>query len=278
MQIVNSTINLTKLAKENQATYQSADPFPCIFFDDFFDLEFLTNINQEFSNLDTLAEDKYSDANQLHKQTLSSYEKMDRYSQQLIDFLHSAPFLKFLQVLTGIEEPLIPDPMLEGGGYHETKTGGFLKLHVDFNKHYRTKLDRRINLLVFLNPNWEESYGGEIELWNETLTKKEFSALPIFNRIVLFNTTSSSFHGQPNPITCPENITRKSIALYYYSHGRPSHEIIEGMEEHSTLFKGRTEDEIIAASIALKRYKRKQFLWSLIPPIAFKIRRILLNK
>lgn len=277
MQILNSTYNLTQLAKEKRAEYQSAQPFPCIQFDEFFNKEFLESVLAEFPNLDKNAEDRYADANQLNKQTLSTYEKMLPNSRLLIDFLNSSIFLKFLQSLTGINEQLIADPYLEGGGFHETKNNGFLKLHVDFNKHFKTKLDRRINVLIFLNQDWEKKYGGEVELWNESLTESKFSATPIFNRMVIFNTTSTSYHGQPNPISCPEGLSRKSIALYYYSNGRPQEEIIEGLEVHSTIFKGRTEEEIHAAKAAQKRYNRKQFYWSLIPPIAFKIKRKILS-
>lgn len=276
MQLLNSTINLSKLATQKKSEYNTGNPFPSIVLDNIFDTHFLESVLDEFPNLDQLAEDKYNDENQSQKQTLSSYEKMGTKSQRLIDYLNSAPFLDFLQTLTGIMEPLIPDPRLEGGGYHETKTGGFLRLHVDFNKHYKTKLDRRLNLLLFLNKNWEDEYGGEVELWNESLSEKGLCALPLFNRMVIFDTTSSSFHGQPSPLTCPETISRKSIAIYYYSNGRPQSEIIQGMEDHSTIFKGRTISEIAAAQKAKNHYKRKQLIWSLIPPIAFKIRRKIL--
>lgn len=113
--------------------------------------------------------------------------------------------------------------------------------------------------MIFLNQDWKNEYGGEIELWNESLTESKFSATPIFNRMVIFNTTSTSYHDQSNPISCPEGLSRKSIALYYYSNGRPQEEIIEGLEVHSTIFKGRTEEEINAAKAAQKRYNRKQF-------------------
>lgn len=278
MQILNKKYELLNLvAQQYKAIYTSAQPFPNIYFDDFFDTAFLDTVYAEFPNLDRAAEDEYYDANQFNKRTLSKYETMGIQSRKLIDFLHSAIFLQFLQQLTGIQEPLIPDPYLEGGGFHETLSGGFLKLHVDFNKHYRTKLDRRINLLIFLNKNWKEEYGGALELWDESLSKSNIELLPIYNRIAIFNTTSTSFHGHPNKINCPKDITRKSIALYYYSNGRPKNEILEGLEEHSTIFKGRTPQEILAAKKALVRYRRKQFFWSLIPPILFKIRRKILG-
>lgn len=266
-------LNLNTLAYKLHNEYIHAKPYPSIIIDDFFAVDMLDKVLEEFPNLSENAEDEYHDENQNEKYTNSRLEAMKPHTQSLIQYLNSAQFLQFLQILTGIKETLTSDPYLEGGGFHEVKQGGFLKLHVDFNKHYRTKLDRRINVLIFLNKDWKEEYGGEIELWDEQLVNCGLKALPFFNRMVIFNTNSTSFHGHPNPLNCPSNRSRKSIALYYYSHGRPEEDIVEGMEVHSTIFKGRTLEEIKAANDARKRYLRKQFYWSLIPPIAFQIRR-----
>lgn len=269
--------DLNRIAQVHYGDYVKAKPFPHIYFDDFFDSSFLEQVLSEFPNMNHAAEDIYHDDNQRKKRTLSTYEKMQPSSQLMIDFLNSAIFLNFLQRLTGIREQLIPDPSMEGGGFHETLSGGFLKLHVDFNKHFRTNLDRRINVIIFLNKGWQEEYGGDIELWDETLKLYSFKAKPLFNRIVIFNTTSTSYHGQPDVLNCPEYISRKSIATYYYSHGRPQEEIIDGLEVHSTRFRGRTPMEIKNAEKALRRYKRKQIFWAMIPPIVFQIRRKILK-
>jgi Rps23 Pro-64 3,4-dihydroxylase Tpa1-like proline 4-hydroxylase len=157
--------------------------------------------------------------------------------------LNSAAFLQFLQILTGIKEPLIGDPYLAGGGMHEIKKGGFLKVHADFNKHPELKLDRRINVLVYLNKDWKEEYGGYFELWDKSMSNCEKKIAPIFNKMVIFSTTDYSYHGHPDPLTCPEDRSRKSLALYYYSNGRPVGEINKDNESHGTLFVARKNNK-----------------------------------
>ncbi|KAK3582261.1 hypothetical protein CHS0354_023800 [Potamilus streckersoni] len=147
------------------------------------------------------------------------------YSKRMFHFLNSEPFLLFLQKMTGIKEILVPDPYFVGGGFHQIKSGGFLKIHVDFHKHIKLNLDRRLNVLVYLNEDWKEEYGGHFELWENDMSKVVTKVLPVFNRMVVFSTTGSSWHGHPNPLTCPPDRSRKSMALYYYTNGRPDSEV-----------------------------------------------------
>ena len=110
-------------------------------------------------------------------------------------------------------------------------------VHVDFNKHGRYQLDRRLNLLLYLNKDWQEDYGGHFELWDRDMKNCVQKVLPVFNRVAIFSTTEHSWHGHPDPLNCPEDRSRKSLALYYYTNGRPSD---EEAEQHSTVFKART--------------------------------------
>jgi hypothetical protein len=114
-------------------------------------------------------------------------------------------------------------------------------MHADFNKHRRFGLDRRLNALLYLNKDWREDYGGHLELWNRDMTQCEAKILPVYNRLAVFGTTDFTFHGHPNPLQCPEGMTRKSLALYYFTNGRPAEEV---SGEHSTLFKPRPEDNV----------------------------------
>ncbi|PLW90024.1 MAG: hypothetical protein C0154_08745 [Mucilaginibacter sp.] len=184
-------------------------------------------------------------------------------------YLNSQPFLEFLQELTGIKEVLISDPYFDGGGYHEIKPGGFLKVHADFNKNNYTQLDRRINVLVYLNKDWQESYGGHFELWNEDMTKASKKILPLFNRMAIFSTTSTSYHGHPDPLTCPADRSRKSFALYYYSNGRPASELPK--DDHLTLFVGRAgvKDDTTDPQFRTFKSRFKTAVRLLTPPIVF---------
>lgn len=153
--------------------------------------------------------------------------------------MSSPPVLEFLEALTGIEG-LIPDPYFGGGGLHQIEPGGFLKIHSDFNWHPKLKLDRRLNVLVYLNRNWQEEYGGHLELWDEEMTRCVERILPVFNRTVIFNTTDTSYHGHPTALSCPPGRTRKSASFYYYTNGRPEG---EAATPHDTIFRKRHDDE-----------------------------------
>ena len=153
--------------------------------------------------------------------------------------MNSQNFINFLQEITSIKEKLIPDKELNGGGLHEIKSGGYLKIHTDFNKHPNIDLDRRVNILIYLNKNWENDYGGDLQLWDKNMEKCEKKIFPFFNTMVIFSTNDFSNHGHPEPINCPKDISRKSIALYYFSKGRPESDIDNKNIKNKTYFKNR---------------------------------------
>lgn len=217
--------------------YISNQPFPNYYFENFFNEEFLTKVLEEFPDLSKNADYNFNNPNESKLATKGEY-KLGTNAKKFIRFLNSQPFLDFLSNLTGIEN-LLPDPTLVGGGYHEIKRGGFLKIHSDFNKHPEYKLDRRLNILVYLNKDWKEEYGGHFELWNTDMTQCVKKISPRFNTMAMFSTTSKSYHGHPDKLNCPPDRSRKSIALYYYTNGRPQHEVDEFLEDHSTIFKAR---------------------------------------
>ncbi|MBY5958942.1 2OG-Fe(II) oxygenase [Membranicola marinus] len=211
--------NLRELAQECKAEYQSARPFPYIYFDNFFDPEFLSSVLDEFPDLEKKKEIHYSNPNEEKLATRGEYSFQEN-TRKLVHYLNSQPFLEFLNEMTGIKETLVPDPYFEGGGFHQIKPGGFLKVHVDFHKHRKMNLDRRLNLLIYLNKDWKEEYGGHFELWKTDMSECGARIAPLFNRVALFSTTDLSYHGHPDKLTCPPDRSRKSLALYYYSNGR----------------------------------------------------------
>ena len=223
-----------ELAQGARSSYVTAKPFPHIVIDNFFDPTVLDDVLDEFpkpgeitwQTFDTGAEIKLASASE------ASFGPMTRL---LLYHLNSKTFLEFLSAVTGIDS-LIPDPGFEGGGLHQIVRGGKLGVHADFNKHREFDLDRRLNMLVYLNKNWQEEYGGHLELWNREMTRAEAKVLPLFNRVTIFSTTDYTYHGHPDPLRCPEGMTRKSLALYYYTNGRPAEETAA---DHSTLFRAR---------------------------------------
>eukprot|EP00927_Polykrikos_kofoidii_P004326 TRINITY_DN11710_c0_g1_i5.p1 TRINITY_DN11710_c0_g1~~TRINITY_DN11710_c0_g1_i5.p1 ORF type:complete len:729 (+),score=38.20 TRINITY_DN11710_c0_g1_i5:47-2233(+) len=148
-------------------------------------------------------------------------------TQLLFGFLRSPSWVGFLESTLGIQR-LIPDPSMLGAGIHNTLKGGFLKLHADFNYNDEMMLHRRVNILLFLNDDWKEEFGGHVELWNQNVTSCGVRALPIMGRIVAFRSTDFILHGHPHPLTPPRGRSRRSIAMYYYTTSRPRHECFGG--------------------------------------------------
>ena len=242
--------NLSMNALDKKKTYLSASPFPHIIIDNFFDENILNMILEEFpKNIDKSGEDYNNKAEK--KLTLNDVSKLSKTTVDFINFLNSSVFIKYLQELTDIKETLIPDPYLIGGGLHELRNDGFLNIHSDFNRHPKMKLDRRLNILIYLNKDWRDEYGGQLQLWDKNMEKCEQSILPIFNRMVIFSTTDTSYHGNPIKVNHPSNISRKSIAMYYYSNGRPNSE--NELGDHSTIFRKRPNSKDIDGNVYFKK-------------------------
>lgn len=194
--------------------YSAAQPFPHAVIDDFLDRDLLKRVVAEFPGTD--GRDHFNRSQerlkyQFHPQTVSS-----GFIRNLLSEFNSDAFIRFIEGISGIKG-LIADPYYSGGGLHETQTGGHLSVHADFNIHGRMKVERRLNLLIYLNEDWPSEYGGELELWDKEMTTRQKSVAPVLGRAVLFNTSLDSYHGQPEPLTCPPDRARRSIALYYYT-------------------------------------------------------------
>ena len=196
------------------ADYRGASPFPHIVVDDFLDAGMLRDLVAEFPNRDGRA--YFDRAQERYKYQFDPNTVESARVRNLLAELNGEPFLAFLSAMTGIEG-LISDPYFSGGGLHETLTGGHLSVHADFNIHDTMKIERRLNLLVYLNDDWSLDYGGNLELWDKKMRRATVSILPVMARAVVFNTTLQSFHGQPDPLACPPDRSRRSIATYYYT-------------------------------------------------------------
>lgn len=133
---------------------------------------------------------------------------------------------------------------------HQIIPGGFLKVHADFNYHPTTSCHRRLNLLLYLNRDWSDSWDGNLEMWAQDVSRCVKSVTPILNRCVIFATTDYAYHGHPRPLRCPAGHTRKSLALYYYTVTRPTDEVTR---PHSTLYKRTPQESMTAHQLRLVR-------------------------
>jgi hypothetical protein len=251
-------------AEERREAYATAQPFPHTVFDDFLPEQVLDGVLAEFPRPD---QDWFAFESPLERKLASKDDSiMGPSTRGLLWALNSPAFVEFLERLTGIDA-LVPDPHFDGGGLHQIEPGGHLKVHADFNQHPRTHLERRLNVLLYLNRNWEDEYGGALELWNRDMSRPEQRILPYFNRCVVFSTTSTSYHGHPDPLSCPEGETRKSIALYYYSKDRPAE---EESGAHNTLFRARPGEDLPpppAPAKAPPRERLRSAVLQVTPPI-----------
>ncbi|MBO9576296.1 MAG: 2OG-Fe(II) oxygenase [Sphingobium sp.] len=213
--------------------YQTNQPFPHIAIDDFLPVDFLRGLLPEFPDNSS---NTYFDRDQERFKYQTPPKNIPgRRLRNLVIELNSPAMLKFLENMTGIKA-LISDPYYVGGGLHETLTGGHLGVHADFNIHKGMNVERRLNLLVYLNDDWPESYGGALELWDQKMEKCCHKVLPLIGRAVVFNTSLDSYHGQPDPLTCPPHRSRKSIATYYYTANEAG---LAKLPERTTVFKAR---------------------------------------
>jgi Rps23 Pro-64 3,4-dihydroxylase Tpa1-like proline 4-hydroxylase len=155
-----------------------------------------------------------------------------------VRILNSSLFLNAMAARIGIAK-IIPDPYFSGGGLNVTTRGGLLDVHVDGNYHDATGLNRRLNAILYLNPHWQPSWGGEFGIYDRTGDVCLKKVPPLFNRLVVFDSHDFSFHGLPDPVSFPEGEQRRSIILYYYTkEPRPPQQIAVD-QPHSALWKKR---------------------------------------
>jgi Rps23 Pro-64 3,4-dihydroxylase Tpa1-like proline 4-hydroxylase len=243
------------------------EPYPHIVIDNFLPTELAKEILSNFPqrNLGTKTEFElnYPGIQENKRQIFPN--STNEYCRNFFSFFNSASFLQFLEGLTSIDG-LIADSYFNGGGFHEIYRGGKLGIHADFRVNEKLYLARRLNVLIYLNENWNDDWGGKLEIWDKEMKNKVHAISPIFNRCVIFNTDATSHHGHPDPLDCPKEVTRKSIALYYYT---ASKRIYEDTPSHTTMYVSRPEETAFARRRALK-LRMQNYLKDYIPPILFR--------
>jgi Rps23 Pro-64 3,4-dihydroxylase Tpa1-like proline 4-hydroxylase len=247
--------------KSHSQQYQSAHPFPHAVIDNFLPTNFLDELLNHFPKDPTASDRHYENKHGgFHKRQVLPYDG-DRFVREAFHFFSSSAFLAYLESLTGIEA-LIPDPYFFGGGFHEISTGGSLQVHADFRIHKKLNLQRRINVLVYLNKDWNPAFGGNLELWDRQMKNRIKAVEPFFNRCVIFNTDADSYHGHPEALRCPPDRTRKSLALYYYT---ASKEIYREVPTYSTMYQTRPNASLLTHAQTLKS-RGLNYLKDWIPP------------
>jgi len=241
-----------------QVQYASAKPFPHIAIDDFMPPSLLEGCLEDFPATDN-AEHTYNRAQERLKRSFSP-DLLPPRTRELFYSMNSRPFIQIIENISGIKG-LIPDPYFLGGGFHEIAEGGHLSVHADFNHHTLLNLERRINVLIYLNKDWTDEYGGQLELWDNSMTHRIHSYVPLFNRCVIFSTTSMSNHGNPTPVHHPAGVPRRSIALYYYT------ATWDGSKRgHTTQFRVRPDSDDRTDI----KVRRRELAVDLVPPLLYR--------
>jgi hypothetical protein len=223
------TVSLGRKFRDNR-------PYPHLHLKGFLETGIAEELASEFPGPETDAWTQYKHANE-NKFGLTKRQLFPPLIGEVVDELNSPRFVGWLSRLTGIPG-LLADNTLEGGGLHQSGPGGFLNVHTDFScHHYRKNWHRRINLILYLNPIWQDDWGGAIELWDREVRHCVQKVPPLLNDVLLFETNDISYHGFPEPLRCPHGESRKSLALYYYTLDSG-----ERVRARSTNYRSRPED------------------------------------
>jgi hypothetical protein len=204
--------------------FSGATPFPHVVIDRLFPDDLLQAILDELPSRDTRkwthwgSGSKFEDSTDFPKVGISREALVGPETRNFMLQLNSALFLQFLSILSGAPpDSLIGDPAFRGGGLHSTGSGGRLLVHTDVERHPLGKpFCQKLNLIVYLNRDWPEEYGGDLELWSRDGTQCVQRIAPLFNRTVIFESGTNTYHGHPHPLACPRGRFRYSLAAYYY--------------------------------------------------------------
>lgn len=207
---------LTADLDAKRAQYTAASPFPHIVLDDVLLPDAFAAAVAEFPGI----EDEFWKGYLHVNETKYSNTQPDTWGPTLkaVAKAFCGPeFVSFLTDLTGIEG-LMPDWSMDGGGLHQTLRGGHLNIHADFSTHHAHEdWARRVNILLYLNETWDPAWGGLLELWDPEMTACQATVTPAGNRMLVFTTSLDSFHGHPDGLQCPDDVARRSMALYYFT-------------------------------------------------------------
>jgi hypothetical protein len=205
-----------RLALEFKDRFRNADLFPHVVLDDFLpsDLAGLLAASYPDPNDPAVRWKTHANDNVVRK-FVEDVSALSIPMRLFANAMISRQFLLFLEALTGID-CLFADPYFIGGGAMVTGRDQFLKIHADFNWHHKLQAHRRLNVLVYLTPDWQAEWGGHLELWSKDMSRR-VQIEPVFNRAVIFEVTDDSNHGQPQPLRTPPSVYRRVFSTFFYT-------------------------------------------------------------
>lgn len=213
-------------APELSARFRDGRPFKHVVIEDFLPIELAHAIAAEFppiSNTDWLfagpGDAKHTGDPNIEKVGSPNDEFFPPLIRHVMGEFYSSAFIDFVEQVTGYEN-ICPDPSFFGCGLHSTGRGGRLMVHADASRHPNPKLEQVVNLIYYVTPDWQEEWGGHLELWDDEARQCVTRIAPKFNSAVMFYTGTTCYHGHPLPVTCPPGVRRNSLACYFYTTDR----------------------------------------------------------
>lgn len=211
-------MSFEKNLPDGHTAYQTAMPFPHAVIDDYLPAGLAERALATYPKPDDPIwrsfGREYVNPGNGRKFEMPVYSAMPPALRETVDLVHSEQHLQFVRDITGYHD-LFTDPTLMGGGLNMSMSGGFLRVHADFNFNNELKSYRTINLLLYFNKDWREEYGGGLELWARDMSRRERVILPMFNRAVIFTTFCDAYHGFP-VVATPDGRGRLSMNFYFY--------------------------------------------------------------
>ena len=219
MEIALQFVDMTRLNADldvSSEAYRAAQPFPHLVLDDVLHADAVAAAVRDFPGIKDEFWKGYLHVNET-KYSNTFPDTWANSLQSVAKEFVSSEFVTYLEKLTGIDN-LIPDYTMDGGGLHQTLRGGHLNIHTDFTTHHtHENWARRVNILLYLNEEWHDDWGGKLELWDQKMTACQGRVTPAGNRMLVFTTSADSFHGHPDGLTCPPDVARRSLAMYYFT-------------------------------------------------------------
>jgi Rps23 Pro-64 3,4-dihydroxylase Tpa1-like proline 4-hydroxylase len=197
--------------------FQQAKPFNHVVIDNFFKEEVAVELAKEFPSYDSGQWSLHMNAIE-NKKSCNRWGEFPKNTYRAFFYL-TTQFVETMQAM--LDDPALEaDSGLQGGGWHAHSRGGKNNIHLDYSIHPKLGLQRKLNIIIYMTPDWDQSWGGGLELWNHDSDTELPGQLittvnNCFNRAIIFDTTQNSWHGLPKEIACPEGVVRQSLAVYY---------------------------------------------------------------
>ena len=248
-----SSAKLKALSEQYGAKFRENTPFPHVVIPNFLPRDLAKKISDEFPDPDAIdwllegpgnvahTKDKY-----IEKISSSNEELFPPLIRHVMHEFNSGTFMNFIGDLTGYKS-LVPDPSFGGCGLHSTGAGGRLMIHADASRHPNSSLHQILNMIYYITPDWQDEWGGHLELWDSEGKVCEKRVKPEFNSMLIFFTGSRCYHGHPLPVTSPKGVRRNSLAAYYYTTDRQVDEAYDGHQIHVTWVPTNDLDQKVSA-------------------------------